>query len=365
MTAAPAVLLPLPLLAVLALLWFTPAFSRPTLPFGVRIPESRTAEPVIAQQHRAYRTLLLAAGLPVAAAGAVLGLLLPHPWTVLTSVVALTGLGWLAWFRAHRAIAAAKRAGNWYAGVAQGVTVDTTLRTDPERFPWWWATPALGVVAATAVTGLVRFPDLPATLTVRYPGGGAAGRTVDTSVWTAFGPVLAQLGTTVLIVALTATVFRARPDLDPARPQTSSRRHRAHQVQMARAVLALAAAVDLSLFCTAWTLWDGTPASAALAAGAVAPPLLGALAVVVVAVRSGQGGSRIPMAAEEPTGVSARDDDRYWKAGLLYCNRNDPAVWVPKRFGVGWTINAGNPRGWLVLAAVLAGCALLKVLTHS
>jgi uncharacterized membrane protein len=46
--------------------------------------------------------------------------------------------------------------------------------------------------------------------------------------------------------------------------------------------------------------------------------------------------------------------DRYWPAGLVYVNRGDPALLVPKRFGIGYTLNFGNPRAWLVLAAIVA-----------
>lgn len=43
------------------------------------------------------------------------------------------------------------------------------------------------------------------------------------------------------------------------------------------------------------------------------------------------------------------DEDRYWKAGLFYINKNDPSIFVEKRFGIGWTINFGNPIGYLIL----------------
>ena len=44
-----------------------------------------------------------------------------------------------------------------------------------------------------------------------------------------------------------------------------------------------------------------------------------------------------------------RDDDRYWYGGVFYNNPNDPALFVPKRFGLGWTMNFGHPRAKLIL----------------
>ncbi|MEU6175772.1 DUF5808 domain-containing protein [Streptantibioticus parmotrematis] len=48
------------------------------------------------------------------------------------------------------------------------------------------------------------------------------------------------------------------------------------------------------------------------------------------------------------------DDDRYWKLGQFYVNRDDPRVLVPKRLGFGRTLNFGRPVSWLLFAAPIA-----------
>lgn len=63
-----------------------------------------------------------------------------------------------------------------------------------------------------------------------------------------------------------------------------------------------------------------------------------------------------------PAAGTDRDDDRFWKAGLVYVNRGDPAVMVSARFGLGWTLNLGNPAAWLLIGAILASGAGLAVL---
>ena len=50
------------------------------------------------------------------------------------------------------------------------------------------------------------------------------------------------------------------------------------------------------------------------------------------------------------TGVRPPDDK--WK-GVFYSNPDDPAVLVPKRYGIGYTLNFGNPWSWVVLALIL------------
>ncbi len=75
------------------------------------------------------------------------------------------------------------------------------------------------------------------------------------------------------------------------------------------------------------------------------------LVTAVYAFKVGQGGSRIQLEIEEEPvpGVTDYDDDAFWKAGVFYVNKNDPSIFVEKRFGVGWTLNFGNPIGYFIV----------------
>src|SRR5215469_14987456 len=46
-----------------------------------------------------------------------------------------------------------------------------------------------------------------------------------------------------------------------------------------------------------------------------------------------------------------------WK-GIFYYKPDDPALFVPKRYGIGYTLNFGNSWSWVVLALILAMVAL-------
>lgn len=49
-----------------------------------------------------------------------------------------------------------------------------------------------------------------------------------------------------------------------------------------------------------------------------------------------------------------REDDANWKYGLFYFCPRDTAFLVPKRFGVGWTINFGSVWTLVGLVVVVA-----------
>ncbi len=63
------------------------------------------------------------------------------------------------------------------------------------------------------------------------------------------------------------------------------------------------------------------------------------------------------------TNIVFRDDDRYWYGDFFYNNPDDPALLVPKRFGLGWTVNFGHPQGKLFLIGMLLLPLVLAILT--
>jgi len=90
----------------------------------------------------------------------------------------------------------------------------------------------------------------------------------------------------------------------------------------------------------------------------IVPALAFTVLVMVVMVRTGQGGSRLPeYPSLSPPSVAApvgdRTLDRYWIAGIFYVNRSDPAIIVEKRFGLGYTLNFGQPVSWIVLGLIV------------
>lgn len=348
-----AVLLPA---LILAAGWLMPALTPPSMPFAVRIPPERVDEPVIVRHRHGYRWWVAVAGsvlLAVSVVLSTLGELAIVSWVALAALFLVLLPGYL---RAHYAILSAKRGEQWYQGLRQAVVVDTSLRTRPERFPWLWTVPALLVLVITVIVGLIRYPTMPNVLVLHYTIHGVPDRTGAKSVFSAFSIVLVQACVTALILLLARWSLRTRPGIDASAPGTTAVQYRAFVSRMTRAVLVLAAFTNLSMFAAAWQIWTGAP-SVALA---VLPVVAGLVVMLAVSIRTGQNGSRVRVAGPaenttENTGVVQRDDDRFWHgAGNIYVNRDDPALLVPKRFGIGWTFNFGNPRAMALLVIPIA-----------
>jgi uncharacterized membrane protein len=386
-SALPAVL-PVVLIGFLSLL--TPKVTPKTVQFGVRVPAERAGDPAVASAGRIFRTGIVA----VTVVAVLVGTFVETTRAAVLAALPVETVGSAAvYLMARSHIAAAKRDGRWFEGRTQVTVADTTLRTRPEPFPWLWTLPAVAVTAGTAIVGVIRYPHLPDRLVSHFDAGGHPTSYTGKSIGSAFALVLVQAGITALIVGLSVATARGKAHLDAHDPHAAER-HRRFVAAMARCLLVLAAAADLSMFFAALALWKLAGSTGFFPVLVVAPIVLATAWLIVVTVRVGQGGSRLrfgttPTEGDEASadggaatvvggaatvaggagargpGIVNRDDDRFWKLGLIYVNREDPAVFVPKRFGVGWTVNFARPTAVGLLVGILAIAMLVPILAGS
>lgn len=340
------------MLLLVGIAWLMPALVRPTLPFGVRVPLARAREPAIARAVRDYRRLLLGGGVLVIAACLVLTLALGQPFVPTFGIFAALLLSWVAYYRAHRQLAMVKAREGWYAGLRQGIAVDTALRSAPPRLPLAWALPALAIAVFTLALGLWRYPALPATLPLHYGADGVADRYAAKSVWSAFGPVVVQWAITALLLGLAAVSGRFRADLDIEALDQAVAQHRRMVGALQRSIFFLAACIALTFLGVSAAVW-GLLAATGTTFGLVGiVPIVGIVGVLLLTARATA--AQPDMAARSGGGYVNRDDDASWRGGIVYVNQDDPALFVPKRFGIGWTINCAHPAAWLLLLAIVA-----------
>jgi uncharacterized membrane protein len=342
---------------VTAVAWALPRLTRPELPFGVRVPPGRVGDPAVTGRRESYTRgiwLLGALAVPVTAVQPVQAV-----------PVALIVADALLYYAAYRAVRAAKLTGNWYSGERQAATVDTTLRTDPVRVPWPWLAPAALLLLGTVAVGAWQYGRLPATVATVSGLGIDAAQRQPTTLATAFAPVVGQVVMTLIMPFVVISMLRARPDLDAADPAGSARRYRVYLGGGARLAFFTTACLNLSMLAVALGIWGVLSLPAVVLH---VPLILAAAAWLGFELRVGHGGHRLPAEpGEQPTRYVQRDDDRHWYlAGLLYANRQDPAIFVHQRVGFSWTMNLGHPVTWVTLALLavlllLAGTGVIDL----
>lgn len=360
----PAALDALILLVTALLSWLMPGLTRQQLLFGVTVPagahESPAGRGIIARYRVAVLAVTLFAAIGLAALYAFVS---DGFWaSVLPSLLVLLAV--CAYSIPYLfAYAASRRLAATLAPSAAGDAL--TLPVTEERpigygdfVPWVWETLPLAIIAATVGYLAAHYPDAPDRIATHFDAAGHANGFADKSILTYFALVWSQIALEALLLALAVLVAHAR-----AVSGAASSRFRALWLRYLYGLRVLMLAFSGGIAIVVALSANGTPTGTEwilpAAVALVAFVLGGAL---LLALRTGQGGARLGPVAE--TGTDHMDD-RYWKLGAIYVNPHDPSIFVERRFGIGWTINLGNPRGIALMIALLAlpiGSILLATL---
>jgi len=337
------------------------AFRPPGLPLSVRVPQSRIGDPVVLSAIRRFRWGLVVAWVITAALTAVLALTDRAPLAVVVPVLLYAALSILDLVLSRRIITRAKRAGDWFEGVP--VRVSAQLTPPAYRHPpIIWPALAVIVLAVATAVDVALYPGLPATIPVHYGISGTADRFADKTVWNVFALLI--IGAAVAVLLSVLSIFAARYSARTQADDTAQQAELRTQVQRTLLTsllseLAFLIALGISVIELCQRLLLGAPWTITAAAlGMVV------LIMIVIIVNVARARAQLRPANLRDTRTprpDAVDDDERWKGGLFYVNSDDPALIVPRRFGLGWTINFGRPAGIALTALLIAVIAALVI----
>ena len=316
--------------------------------FGVTVPPAALADARIRRYRVAFSTLVGGVGATSLLACVALWRLVgvtPAFWCASILSIVVVAVGFAAQQRFRRRVIAIKRERGWTATGAKRMAVvadDTFARP----LSLWWDLVYVVVIAATIIVGYAGYGGMPQRVPIHTNAAGIVDGWADKSPFVIWFAPLTELILAAVMVGAHAAVLYARRPVDVDSPVRSARRYAA----MARAwsvyVLVVGVAVTAGV---GMTVQLGTIGVLDLGAVGLAGTFAGVLALVggiVVVLFYGQNGSRVDAGGADDE-TMPWDEDRYWYGGVIYANRDDPAVWVPKRFGVGWTVNMARPVVWV------------------
>lgn len=356
-----AIVFPLVLVTLITALYVAmPGIMPRGVPLGVAVPRDHLGDAVVRDAIRRFRVAVLVSGAVSLIVSIALGLTVPVASVIAPQLLCLA-LGTAAYLVTRRHIAAAKRDGHWYDDVPVRLTAEVTAPAH-HRPPVLWPLVGLVLLIVAAAIGIALYPHLPDPYPTHYTIDGVVDRTEPKSIGTVFGRLV--IGAVVAVVLGAAAVLVSRSvlrvstgDADPL-PAAARRRG-----VLAALLGEISAAIGGGFAMLSVVLWL-LPGSRTAVFVAIAL-LLAAIVASLVATAVRLAGISRAAAASPTTRAESPDDDRHWKGGILYVDRQDPALWVPKRFGVGWTLNFGHPAGIaiaVVLLLVIAGAIVAAAL---
>jgi uncharacterized membrane protein len=337
------------------------ALRPPGLPLSVRVPQAHIEDAVVLSAIRRFRWSLVLAWVITAAMTLVLALAGRTALAVVVPVLLYAALSILALVLSRRAIIRAKREEDWFDGVPVRVSAQLTPPAYRHVPILWPALAAIVLAVATAVD-VALYPTLPDPIPVHFNASGDVDGWAAKSVWSVFGILI--IGAAIVVLLAVLSIFAARYSARIQSDDTAQQAALRTQVQRdiltsLLSELSFVIALGISAIELSQRLLPG--ASAALALSTIGLVVL-VMAVVIGNVVRGRVQLR-PANVRDPKNPrpDAVDDDEHWKGGVFYVNRDDPALMVPRRFGLGWTVNLGHPAGIALTVGLLLVIAALVV----
>lgn len=348
-----------PLLAFFAI---TPYITRKTESFGVSIPHEVFYDPEVKEIRDGYRTQVFAFGGVFALFVLLLSLTMPQKASVIFIPVGTfvqLAIMFVLYLSGHKRMKALKAEKNWSESKLQVVVVDTGFRSRKNQASPLWFLLHFAVIFATAAFTVAVFDSLPGKLPMHWNINGEIDRWADKSYSSLMFVPMTQTFILIVFLFVYWIIGKAKQQVDAADPEKSLEQNRIFRytwsvftIIASFAVILLFVVMDLSIlgYIKNQTLITTIPF---IVGGGII------ISSIILSITVGQGGSRLSKCIAGKSGASvSRDDDKYWKLGMFYYNPDDPALFVEKRFGIGWTSNFARPASW----AIIIGFILFVIL---
>lgn len=318
--------------------------------FAVTIPNSAADDPRIKQLKRSYCLIMLAVTAVLTAITTACMLMDPErafvaAFTVSILAICIAGYALMLSFRFKTQ--AYKEECGWKASTDKRIGFIAEETPKPLSMKWdLLFLPAIAIAGAMAAAG---YSSMPEQIPMQIDFSGEVSNWAEKSPAVAAFPAMLSAFMAACFAINHWSIVRSKKGIDATRPAASAWAYGAFARAQSMVLVGLGTMLTFigPLMCL--SLCGVISLRQALL------PLLIMVAVTIVAAAGvslayGQNGSRLLAKMEEPDGMPA-DDDRHWKFGIIYWNREDASLFVPARFGIGWTANLGRPAAWAIIGA--------------
>ena len=216
-------------------------------------------------------------------------------------------------------------------------------------FSYLYAMLALVVLGITVYT-CISYKNLPQKIPTHWNLAGEADAWAQKSFFKVFFPNILHILLFVLLVYFSINIFSMRIKLDPKNIENSKKR----AIQFLKGI-----SISLYILTSSIVFLLGTIALAMLKQTNISPYIMLLdmvilfFSLILLFYYYYKYGNNTFTKEKEKEGYSVEDEDKYWIAGFIYNNPDDPLVIVEKRYGLGWTINVGHTKGKLIMLFLL------------
>lgn len=334
-----------------------PFLVKRSVVFGVTIPEQYLKEPQLKTYKKSYAFIVALISLLILAF--YLGwILLNQPGeekTVLIGTLIEFGIILVSmslYFYYYGKTTQLKKAKKWTDNLKQVKITDLSIRSQDEMLPWYvYLLPMLITIGLIGYTAL-KFHILPDQIPTHWGANGKADAfTVKTPV-SAVSLMLVLLLMQVMFLGIHFGTKNSGIKLSAAATDAS----RARQLTLRKYsswfmfLITFLLTMMMSFF-QLTTIHPAIFSDSAMFTVPLVFLIVILVGTIIFAIKVGRADKQ--NFEETNDKITDLDEDSYWKGGIIYFNKNDPSIFVEKRFGIGWTLNFANPLGYLIVIGPL------------
>lgn len=360
MVVFPIILLPLTGVFLAA----TPYLMRRGECFAVTVPDAAAHDPFLRGLKRRYALVMLGLTAVITVITGLLAAFGHAEAAVLVALIAGTlllcaaGYGLMLFYR--RKVQVYKAAQQWTADV-QEASVVVGEAPVPCAVSLKWNLLYFPLMLITLAIGVVGYAHMPEQIPQQVNFQGEVSNWMDKSPLVVLFPVLTQAFMAGCFVFSRWSIARSKRPTDPGAPATSALAYG----MFARAQSIMLVVSGLMLCLVLGPLMElsfvGVISLGQAGAAVVVLVLVVTVSALAVSAVYGQAGSRVFKRLQASDQLLA-DKDAHWKLGIFYVNPNDASLFLPERFGIGWTLNFARPAAWaLMIGGLLATVVFMVV----
>ena len=223
-------------------------------------------------------------------------------------------------------------------------------KADLRKIMWLGYGASIFVILLTSLILFINYYKIADTIIMHTDFSGNVTDVREKTYLNIFYPSLISAGMLLMFYLINLMIIKVRPRISKENPEKSlannlkSKKVWTYYLIINAFVMTLLFEIGLSIFSiknSSLPLYILTALSIILSIGGV----------IYIGIKVGTDGSRL----DKMEDFSFEEDDKYWILGAgFYNNPDDPAIFVPKRVGVGYTINIGRPLGKFILILTFA-----------
>ncbi len=330
-----------------------PKISRKNIFLGIKIPEAKREDKELINIYNNYKKANIIIGVPVAIALIICTYLYTYNFKfIILAPFVLIALQFLIYLKYNKKVSELKIRENWIELAENIKIIDTKYISNKDDIQniFRWAKLSFFILIINVIIGIYMYSRLPDIIPSHWNFQGVADGFSEKSLFSVFGIDFMMLFLIVVFYYSYYSMMKSKHEINSDNPELSIEKNKIFKNAWSSyfkfstiLMVLLFSFINLSIL----GIFTKTRLSAIITILVVA---IMCVLSIYLTLKMGQGGQKIKLDSEEIISNKYNyEDDELWKFGnTIYYNKEDPALFVEKRIGVGWTVNAGRTAGLLI-----------------